>query len=164
MKNNVLVFKTEFICILILPGIQWGRLFHRKRNWFGPRRLKVVWDFNSNSKYIPGRGNEMNMGMDVSRASQVALEKGMATHSSISAWRIPQKEEPGGLQLIGSQRVGHDWATEQGSASGKESAYQCSGFDLWRVGKMPWRGARQSTPVFLPEESHGQRNLAGDGP
>ena len=37
-----------------------------------------------------------------------ALEKGMATHSSIVAWRIPWTEEPGGLQSIGSQRVGHE--------------------------------------------------------
>ena len=39
------------------------------------------------------------------------LEKGMATHSSIFAWRIPWTEEPGGLRSVGSQRVGHDWAT-----------------------------------------------------
>ena len=38
------------------------------------------------------------------------LEKGMATHSNILAWRIPWTEEPGGLQSIGSQRVGHDWS------------------------------------------------------
>ena len=36
------------------------------------------------------------------------LEKEMATHSSILAWRIPWTEEPGGLQSTGSQRVGHD--------------------------------------------------------
>ena len=36
------------------------------------------------------------------------LEKGMATHSSILAWRIPWTEEPGGLQSMGSQRGGHD--------------------------------------------------------
>ena len=36
------------------------------------------------------------------------LEKGMATHSSILAWRIPWTEEPGGLQFTGSQRVRHD--------------------------------------------------------
>ena len=36
------------------------------------------------------------------------LEKGMTTHSSILAWRIPRTEEPGGLQSIGSQRVRHD--------------------------------------------------------
>ena len=37
-----------------------------------------------------------------------ALEKEMATHSSILAWRIPWTEEPGGLQALGSQRVRHD--------------------------------------------------------
>ena len=37
-----------------------------------------------------------------------ALEKEMATHSSILAWRTPWAEEPGGLQSRGSQRVGHD--------------------------------------------------------
>ena len=36
------------------------------------------------------------------------LEKEMATHSNILAWRIPWREEPGGLQSMGSQRVGHD--------------------------------------------------------
>ena len=36
------------------------------------------------------------------------LEKGMATHPSILAWRIPCTEEPGGLQSVGSQRVRHD--------------------------------------------------------
>ena len=36
------------------------------------------------------------------------LKKGMATHSSILSWRIPWTDEPGGLQSIGLQRVGHD--------------------------------------------------------
>ena len=36
------------------------------------------------------------------------LEEGMATHSDILAWRIPWTEEPGGLQSIGTQRVGHN--------------------------------------------------------
>ena len=39
------------------------------------------------------------------------LEKGMATHSSILAWRIPWTEEHGRLQSMGMQRVGHNWAT-----------------------------------------------------
>ena len=43
---------------------------------------------------IPGLGNP--------------LEKEMATHSSILAWRIPWTEEPGGLQSMGSQRVGYN--------------------------------------------------------
>ena len=36
------------------------------------------------------------------------LKEGMVTHSSILAWRIPWTEEPGGLQSMGSQRVGHN--------------------------------------------------------
>ena len=39
------------------------------------------------------------------------LEEGMTIHSSILAWRIPWTEEPGGLQSMGSQRVGYDWVT-----------------------------------------------------
>ena len=40
-----------------------------------------------------------------------SLEKGMTTHSSILAWRIPWTEEPSRLQSMGSQRVGHYWVT-----------------------------------------------------
>ena len=39
-----------------------------------------------------------------------ALEKEMATHSSVLAWRIPGTVEPGGLPSVGSHRVGHDWS------------------------------------------------------
>ena len=41
------------------------------------------------------------------------LEKEMATHSSLLAWRIQRTEEPGGLQSMGLQRVGHEWATNK---------------------------------------------------
>ena len=55
-----------------------------------------------------------------------------------------------------------------GCASGKELTCQSRkhkgrGFDPW-VRKIPWRRAWQSTPVFLPGESHGQRSLADYGP
>ena len=43
-----------------------------------------------------------------SLAGEDPLEKEMATHSSILAWRVPWTEEPGGLQSMGLQRVGHD--------------------------------------------------------
>jgi len=36
------------------------------------------------------------------------LKKGMATHASLFAWRIPRTQEPGGLPAMGSQRAGHD--------------------------------------------------------
>ena len=48
---------------------------------------------------------------DRSLGQEDPLEKGMPTHFSILAWKIPWAEEPGGLQSMGSQRVGHDWAT-----------------------------------------------------
>ena len=53
-------------------------------------------------------------------------------------------------------------------ASGKESVCQCkrcrrSEFDC-RVGKIPWRRKRQPTPIFLPENFHGQRSLEGYSP
>ena len=57
------------------------------------------------------------------------------------------------------------WLGFPDGASGKEPAYQCRkrGFDPW-VGKIPWRGAWQPTPVFFPGETHGQKSLAGYSP
>ena len=46
-----------------------------------------------------------------SHALTLLTEKAMATHSSTIAWKIPWTEEPGGLQSMGSLRIGHDWAT-----------------------------------------------------
>ena len=73
-----------------------------------------------------------------------ALEKEMATHSSVLVWRIPGTEEPGGLESVGSLRVGHDWATS------------LSFFTF-----MHWRRKWQPTPVFLSGESQGRRSLVG---
>ena len=101
-----------------------------------------------------------------------ALEKEMATHSSVLAWRIPGTGEPGGLLFMGSHRVGHDWHNSAAAAagllwwlSGKGPTCQCRrlGFDPW-VGKSSCRRAWQPTPVFLSGESHGQRSLAGYSP
>ena len=51
------------------------------------------------------------------------LEKEMATHSSILAWRIPWTEEPGGLQSMGSQRLRHDGASEHTRRSTEEPLF-----------------------------------------
>ena len=56
-----------------------------------------------------------------SQGQEDSLEKTMATHTSIFAWRIPWSEEHGGLQSMGSQRVGHDWMTNTLSFSRKSS-------------------------------------------
>ena len=71
-------------------------------------------------------------------------EKAMAPYSSTLAWKIPWTEEPGRLQVMGSLRVGHDWATS-----------------LWLFTFMHWRRKWQPTPVFLPGESQGQGSLVG---
>ena len=68
----------------------------------------------------------------------------MAPHSSTLAWKIPWTEEPGGLQSMGSQRVGHDWETS---------------LSLFTF--MHWRRKWQPTPVFLPGESQGQGSQVG---
>ena len=54
-------------------------------------------------KYLPTRWETR-----VQSLGQEDLEKEMATHSSIHAWKIPWMEKPGGLQSMGSQRVRHD--------------------------------------------------------
>ena len=46
------------------------------------------------------------------KKAPLALEKEMATHSSVLAWKIPWAEEPCGLQSMGSQRIRHDWVTK----------------------------------------------------
>ena len=53
---------------------------------------------------------EMLRVRDWSLGQENPLKKGMATYSSILAWRIPWTEESGGLQSMGSQRVGHNWS------------------------------------------------------
>ena len=72
------------------------------------------------------------------------MEKAMAPHSSTLAWKIPWMEEPGGLQSMGSLRLGHDWTTSL-------SLFTC----------MHWRRKWQPTPVFLPGESQGRGSLVG---
>ena len=69
----------------------------------------------------------------------------MAPHSSTLAWKIPWTGEPGGLQSMGSRRVGHDWATS------------LSLFFTF----MHWRRKWKPTPVFLPGKFHRQRGLVG---
>ena len=55
------------------------------------------------------------------------LEKEMATHSSTLAWKIPWTEEPGRLQSMGSQKVGHDWATSPSFSSNTVQRHQFFG-------------------------------------
>ena len=105
-----------------------------------------------------------------------ALEKEMAAHSIVLAWRIPGTAEPGGLPSMGSHRVGHDWS-DLAAAAALNKAYMgfqvvlvvknplANAGDTRDVGSIPGSGRSpelwQPIPVFLPEKSHGQRSLAG---
>ena len=57
-----------------------------------------------------GKESACNVG-DLGSVPGWGRSQGMATHSSFLAWRIPWTKKPGGLQSMGSQRVGHDLAT-----------------------------------------------------
>ena len=117
-------------------------------------------NWNNNNNKIPHRLNERILTKDTTspdileesltvRSGLILLtlkkllgclvEKAMAPHSSTLAWKIPWMEEPGRLQSMGSQRVGHDWVTS------------LSLFTFMR-----WRRKWKPTPVFLPGESQGQ--------
>ena len=70
-----------------------------------------IQDVSSRVKGFPGAASDKEPACQCRRLEGRGfspLEDGMATHSSILAWRIPWTEEPGGLWSIGSQRVGHD--------------------------------------------------------
>ena len=70
-----------------------------------------------------------------------SLEKGMATHSSILAWRILWTEELGGLQSMGSKRVGHSWATNT-------SHFTMDG-DSENFQYLQWQTREQGVPLHL---------------
>ena len=78
------------------------------------------------------------------RACVHSPEKAMAPHSSTLAWKIPWMEKSGGLQSMGSLRVGHDWATSLSLFTFRH-----------------WRRKWQPTPMFLPGESQGPQSLVG---
>ena len=93
-----------------------------------------------------------------------ALEKEMATCSSMPAWRIPWTEEPGGLQVMGVQRVGHDWAQSipesRGRFPGLPSAQTswggaCSA--LWHLVCAGWALPDPGAPGYKRPQSGDQR-------
>ena len=89
-----------------MDGGAWCRLLS-----MGSQRVRHDWVISLNNmlrlKHLPGMPETRvrSLGWEDS------LEKEMATHSSILAWRIPWREEPGRLQSMGLQRVRHNWVT-----------------------------------------------------
>ena len=118
-------------------------------------------------KHLPAR-QETSV---LSLGSEDPLEKEMATHSSILAWRIRWTEEPVRLQSTGLQRVRHDWATSlrvigfpggtvvlncptnEGDARDVDS--------IPGLGRSPGEGKSNPLQYFLPGKLHGQMSLVG---
>ena len=95
--------------------------------------------------WSPCKSKELSRPSVPFRGNTVAIHgEGNGTHSSALAWKIPWTEEPGGLQSMGLQRVGYDWATS-----------------LSLFTSVHWRRKWQPTPVFLPGESQGRGSLVG---
>ena len=89
-----------------------------------------------------------------------ASEKAMAPHSSTPAWKIPWTEQPGGLQSMGSLRVGHDWATSLSLScigEGNGNPLQCSCLENRRDGGAWWAAvygvAQNRTRLKRPSSS-----------
>ena len=119
--------------------------------------------------------------------SRRSLEKELATHSRILIWETLWTEEPGGLLSMGSQRVGHNWATSMYTL--EKAVAPHSSTLAWKIpwteepgglqsmgslrvrhdwatslslfNFMHWRRQWQPTPVFLPGESQGWGSLVG---
>ena len=116
------------------------KIFHSKL----PKVTLFISSFLCNTERVSNSSSHL-----VFDTRHVSVE---VTTRSKSEWRIGRAHNKGFL----------------GSTSVEESTCQCRrsknrGFDPW-VGKIPWRREQQSTPVFLPGESHGQRSLVGGSP
>ena len=117
--TNVWEFPNDPVVRGLPCWLRWQRIhLKRRRPRFHPWVGKIPW----RREWLPSLGifpvAQMVKNLFAMQETQVQslgredpLEKGMAIHSSILAWRIPWTEEPGGPQFMGLQRVGHDWVT-----------------------------------------------------
>ena len=110
-KCMYILFKKKKICS--------QRLFQWIESWLGSKRMSLVFPGASDGKdyeTYPSSCVQLRKIPAVqetwiwSLGQEDPLEKEMATHSSILAWRIPGMAEPGGLPSMGLHRVGHDWS------------------------------------------------------
>ena len=123
------------------PRWKTGRENKSHKEWGG---LKCILRFKEKRQRDKERQYSKKNSWEFCVIDKRLKEKTMAPHSSTLAWRIPWMEEPGGLQSMGSLRVGHNWATS-----------------LSLITFMHWTRKWQPTPVFLPGESQGRGSLVG---
>ena len=118
---------------------------HKRWHGFNPWIRNIPWRRACNPLQYSCLENPMDRGAWRVTFHRVAKSQTWnAPYSSTLAWKISWMEEPGGLQSMGSLRVGHSWATS-----------------LSLFTSMHWRRKWQPTPVFLPGESQGRGSLVG---
>ena len=168
-------------CSLKLMDYFWSFPF----NTFGPCLTRDNWAF----WWLSSKNPPANAGIMGSVPGQGrSLSERNDTNSNILALEIPWIEEPGGLQSIGLQRSGHTLATKQQPEEQQKLQKPWIQGGLWKIPWMEepgrlqsmgsqrvgqnwvtslsfyssfWRRKWQPNPVFLPRESHGQRDLVG---
>ena len=141
-----------FLSPCYIPGsANFKKIKRKKQNtgnccwvWIIDSRCKAILRSLRNEKITPESLSLCSQIQWIYKKTTMALEKAMAPYSSTLAWKIPWEEEPGGLQSMGSLRIGHDWATS---------------LSLFTF--MHWRRKWQPTPVFVPGESQGRGSLVG---
>ena len=136
---------------------------------------------------IPGLGKSPGEGTGYPLQYSCLVEKEMATHSSILAWRILWTEEPGGLLCMGSHRVRHNWSDLACMHALEKEMATHSNILTWRIPgteepgwllsmgshriRHDWSdlaaaatAAASTAAAFLTRESHGQRSLVSYSP
>ena len=111
----------------------------------------VLWTAASQASLVPQRVKHLLKMQETwvrSLGQEDSLEKEMATHSSVLAWRIPRMLEPGGLPSLGSHRIRHDWSNLGASAAyyswgsqGKNTGMVCHSLLQWTTfcqNSPPW--------------------------
>ena len=127
----------SFIPLLSSYINNWNKALCNFPEWLWTWQRSNFYPVKTNHKIAPGICTaNYNLGLNFAHF--------VYQHGSILAWKIPWMEEPGGLQSMGSLRVGHDWGTS---------------FSLFTF--IHWRGKWQPTPMFLPGESQGWGSLLG---
>ena len=106
---NVLIIETYPLPFFLKHMLKTSeKLFEKSIPWNSLKKMPVSKGFPGGSTVIllPMQKTQETQGHSLGQEDP--LEEEMTTHSSIHAWKIPQTEEPGRLQSVGSQRVGHD--------------------------------------------------------
>ena len=113
-KASILWHSAFFIVQLSHPYMTTGKTIALTRWTFVGKVMSLLFNMLSRTSLVAQMVERLSIMWETwvrSLGREDPLKKEMAAHSSTLAWKIPWAEEPGGLQSMGSQRVGHDWAT-----------------------------------------------------